>query len=427
MRWSYSEHIPEKLQHYFKGDATLPQRPCPICLSTRFEPIFDAVIDDFDGTVFDTRVRVGSCEDCGFVYNIPDLSYSCLEEHYQNEALYQTESGFGVGGTTPADLARYARYYSLLAPYANPKDKVVVDIGCSKGGLLAFLRTKGLSNVCGIELDPICAEYARITHGLKILSGSANSVPLPDESADILIYSHVLEHLADPAQALKEAQRILMLDGFVFVEVPNALHYTDSKMFDYFHWFGMREHINHFDSTHLSMLMKCAGLETILCSEAIVSPYESQLTSNSRHTFPMLAGIFRKATAPITVVEYNKSQLRNALDCYIAAETTILNRNQVKLASLIEFRKRVYVWGIALEFFCLYSFGGLRNCNIQSLVDKSAFKQTKTVNGLRILPPESLRSVAPDVTVIITSSFHADAMQEYLKEIAFAGDVIVFK
>ncbi len=405
----------------------MSQRPCPICLSTSFEPIFDAVIDDFEGTVFDKRVLVGCCQQCGFAYNIPDFTSSCLETHYQTEALYQTETGFGVGGTTPADVTRYERYYRLLEPFLANRDVAVVDIGCSKGGFLASLRDKGLSNLRGIELDPICAEYARTTHGLEILSGSANSVPLSDGEADVLVYSHVLEHLDDPDQVLRETKRVLKEDGIVFIEVPDALHYADAKMFDYFHWFGMREHINHFDAAHLSRLLENVGFETLLSNEAIVSPYESELTPNSRHAFPMLAGIFRKSKGKPSEMTFNQGVLRNALDRYIASETGIIESNKDKLTHLIESGKPIYVWGIALEFFCLYSFGELKRCNIQALVDKSAFKQGKTVNGLQIVSPETLCSVSPDAAVIITSSFHADAMLRYLKEIAFAGDVVVFR
>ena len=405
----------------------MTQRVCPICFTTKYKPIFDEVIDDFDGTAFDTRVLVVCCEECGFVYNIPDFTSSCLEDHYQNEALYQTEAGFGVGGTTPADISRYARYYGLLEPYLAPKNKNIVDIGCSKGGFLAFLRTKGLVNLTGIELDPICAEYARKTHNLQILSGSANTVPLPNNSVDILIFSHVLEHVDDPAHVLEETRRILKEDGVVFVEVPNALHYADAKMFDYFYWFGMREHINHFDATHLSMLMKRAGFETCQLSEAIVSPNESQLTAGSSRLFPMLAGIFKNTTFKPVAEETTQNLLNDAMGRYIDSETSVVDSDKDKIDSLMYSGKPIYVWGIALEFFCLYSFGGLKNCNIHALVDKSAFKQTKTVSGLRIVSPETLMSVGTDATVVITSSFHADAMQEFLADIAFAGEVMVFK
>lgn len=405
----------------------MSHRSCPVCSSTDFAPIFDAAIDDFDGTIFDQRILVGSCLQCGFGYNICDFSSSSLEEHYQSEALYQTETGFGVGGTTPADLARYERYYQLLKPHLAGREGCIVDVGCSKGGFLAFLRQQGLSRVLGVELDPICAGYARSTHGLDVLDGSANAIPLPDGKADILIYSHVLEHLDDPSRALAETRRVLKDDGIVFIEVPDALHYAEAKLFDFFHWFGMREHINHFDAAHLSMLMNRAGFDTLTTSEAIVSPYQSLLTPESRHSFPMLAGIFRKTPSAATQLVGRDDALPVALKRYISSQQELLDRHRQRIAELAESRRPLFVWGIALEFFCVYSFGGLKECNIIALVDRSQFKQTKTVNGLSVVAPETLQDVPADAVVVITASFHADAMLEYIKQIRFNGDVVVLR
>ncbi|UTG92336.1 class I SAM-dependent methyltransferase [Geobacter sulfurreducens] len=405
----------------------MSHRPCPVCSGTAFTPLFDATIDDFDGTIFDQRILVASCLHCGFGYNICDFSSSSLEEHYQSEALYQTETGFGVGGTTPADLARYERYYQLLKPYLAGRERCIVDVGCSKGGFLAFLRQKGQSQVLGVELDPICASYARSNHGLDVLDGSANAIPLPDGKADILIYSHVLEHLDDPSRALAETRRVLTNDGIVFIEVPDALHYAEAKLFDFFHWFGMREHINHFDSAHLSMLMNRAGFDTLATSEAIVSPYQSTLTPESRHSFPMLAGIFRKGTSAVSHQPDRNDALSASLRHYISSQQELIDKHRQRIEELAKSQRPLFVWGIALEFFCVYSFGQLKKCNIRALVDRSELKQTKTVNGITVVPPEALQKAPADAAIVITSSFHADAMLEYLEQINFKGDVVVFR
>lgn len=403
----------------------MAKRTCPICSSPASKPLFDGVIDDFDGTIFDLRVLVEICQNCGFVFNCPDFSTSGLEDHYENEALYQTEAGYGVGGTTPADLERYSRYYSLMEPHITSKDAKIIDVGCSKGGFLNFLRSKGFHDLTGVELDPICAEYARKNHQLTVLEGSASSLPLAGKSSDVLTYSHVLEHIENPLKILEEARRVLKDDGLLFIEVPNALSYDKAKLFDYYYWLGMREHINHFDSAHLSMLLASAGFDSLEKSEVIVNLAEHPTPQEGKYAFPMLAAVFKKSSVKEPPHVYDTS-LSSAITRYITQETTIAEAGRQKLSALAKSGKPVYIWGIALEFFCLYSFGGLKDCNIQSLIDKSPFKQTKTVNGLPIQAPEVLKSVGSEAVVILTSSFHAGAMQKYLMEIAFSGDVLVF-
>ncbi len=137
----------------------------------------------------------------------------------------------------PAETARYSRYYSLLESFFTSKEKVVVDVGCSKGGFLAYLKEKGCNNLIALSSILICAEYARKNHGLQILSGSANTIPLPDRRSTfsfIVTFWSILKYLC---QILKEMHRVLKDDGIVFIEIPNAVHYTDAKMFDFFYWF----------------------------------------------------------------------------------------------------------------------------------------------------------------------------------------------
>jgi SAM-dependent methyltransferase len=49
----------------------------------------------------------------------------------------------------------------------------------------------------------------------------AAKIPLPDESVDFVISSHVLEHLFDPIGALLEWNRVVKRHGIIFMIVPH--------------------------------------------------------------------------------------------------------------------------------------------------------------------------------------------------------------
>lgn len=57
----------------------------------------------------------------------------------------------------------------------------------------------------------------------------AHSIPVPDESYDFIINSHVLEHLDDPIKALIEWTRIIKPDGIIFMIIPHKDRTFDSE------------------------------------------------------------------------------------------------------------------------------------------------------------------------------------------------------
>jgi SAM-dependent methyltransferase len=65
------------------------------------------------------------------------------------------------------------------------------------------------------EVD-MCAEMASID-----IIAPGDALPVPDESQDFVIHSHVLEHFPDPIKALQEWYRVIRPDGYVFMIIPH--------------------------------------------------------------------------------------------------------------------------------------------------------------------------------------------------------------
>jgi len=109
----------------------------------------------------------------------------------------------------------------------NKKSKIL-EIGCSGGPLLNFLKGKGFENVYGVDISKeaigICKQK-----GLKnifVMDGS--NTKFKDQEFDIIIASDVLEHILDDQKAVKEWHRILKVDGKVIVFVP-AFNFLQSS------------------------------------------------------------------------------------------------------------------------------------------------------------------------------------------------------
>ena len=114
--------------------------------------------------------------------------------------------------------ARYAIPEPLFPPYV--KDGRVLDIGCGLGHVLLNLKKLGFE-VHGIEPSEKAASFGRERLGLDIITGTLLDHKFPDNYFYIITMNHVLEHLNNPIETMKEARRILHPDGMILIRTPN--------------------------------------------------------------------------------------------------------------------------------------------------------------------------------------------------------------
>lgn len=111
----------------------------------------------------------------------------------------------------------------VIASWIDPGSRVL-DLGCGRGELLAWLTVnKGVSGV-GIELDQEKAAFC-ISNGLSVLQGDFidDVDDYPDKRFDYVILSQTLQQVYEPARLLYSLSRI----GRRFiVSFPNFSHYS---------------------------------------------------------------------------------------------------------------------------------------------------------------------------------------------------------
>lgn len=165
------------------------------------------------------------------------------------EAKAQTYAAFG-NGVIAAHALR------LL-----PEKGRVLDLGCASGGLLALLRFRA-GFMAGLELSPTAASAAKQI-GHQIVTGALEDPALPFEadSFDIVVLADVIEHLSDPAAALRRAAGWCRPGGFVLLSVPNVAHWRARLELLRGRW--PQEESGTFDSGHLRWFTR-ASVEQLL-------------------------------------------------------------------------------------------------------------------------------------------------------------------
>jgi SAM-dependent methyltransferase len=73
----------------------------------------------------------------------------------------------------------------------------------------------------GLELDPGAVQSGRKL-GLRVLHGSYEILNNYPSTFDCIIFSHVLEHLHNPIEALRSIKNALKIGGILLISCPNA-------------------------------------------------------------------------------------------------------------------------------------------------------------------------------------------------------------
>jgi SAM-dependent methyltransferase len=356
---------------------------CPLCKNT-MERLGEFPFADFDGSLFNCDAGLLGCISCDFVRVAFPFSDKELSDYYEkSDSLYTSLSGVGVGGETDEDLARYKHGLKILCGIQGLQS--VVDIGCSRGGFLKYVRNHTLWKIHGIDIDRnalTCLEQ----NGIPGSFGSAAQLPFPSASQELLTYFHVLEHVNDVETIIAEIVRVLVPTGHVLIEVPDAEHYREARIGDWF-WLAMKEHVNHFTENALCGLLARFGLDTVEIVHSLL---------------PMKNGTFY----PSLVVVAGKNG--NAGSGTIAAtrplqwfreyydhETRRFKETENRLNSFLDGFTTVNCWGIGLEFLNLVAHKAIisdddKQQRMSFLFDQNSEKQKKSLRGYSILPPDQI-------------------------------------
>ena len=108
-----------------------------------------------------------------------------------------------------------------------------IDIGMQDGYFVRELKRIGIDTV-GTDCVNLLVKMARKSDpGGEYYHCFAEEIPFPDNTFQTAICSHLLEHVLNPAEILREALRILKPGGKVIVVVPYGLEIEPTHIREY--------------------------------------------------------------------------------------------------------------------------------------------------------------------------------------------------
>jgi SAM-dependent methyltransferase len=130
-------------------------------------------------------------------------------------------------GAKPDDgprVERLLRILGRLIPLDGRQSICVIGCGPVPQPIRIF-RDKGYT-VRGVEPVPLFVQAANeyLGGGDIVAKGAAESLPLPDESQDLVFFDNVLEHVEAPITSLSEIFRVLKPGGITYLTTTNRHH-----------------------------------------------------------------------------------------------------------------------------------------------------------------------------------------------------------
>ena len=178
------------------------------------------------------------------------------------------EKYFSTHTYADVSFAKYSQYWwsnrfqAMLARRYGRRGARLLEVGSGMGHLVADLEDS--FQTYGIDINHWAVDRSKdVVQNTQLQTASAQELPFKDNSFNVVIIKHIVEHLPDPQKAIREIGRVTEPGGTLILATPNL----DSLLKP---WKGERW-IGYQDPTHISLkrpaewlsLIKGAGFDLL--------------------------------------------------------------------------------------------------------------------------------------------------------------------
>jgi 2-polyprenyl-3-methyl-5-hydroxy-6-metoxy-1,4-benzoquinol methylase len=195
------------------------------------------------------------CKVCGFIFTEPFTKN--MEKYYNSEEHTYAK---------PDKQQIIKRENFLRNIFFGFKEKFkfqkinYLDIGCGTGGMLKIAKEFGW-NIYGCDISKsvikMAKKYSKVN---KIYLGDITKCKFQDSFFDFITMNHVIEHLVNLNNQIKEIERILKPGGIIFIRCPN---YKNIRCFWDRKKIIKQEHVNYFTNKDLIRLFEKHNFKVI--------------------------------------------------------------------------------------------------------------------------------------------------------------------
>jgi len=331
-------------------------RNCFLC-GSKVEKIF-STIWALPG-LENTEIGFSVCKSCGSTCQSPTVSFEQMMQFYETLAVY-TNPGRGEKPSV-AKIRDLDEQIQFITRGIGELPKSALQIGCSDGYTLSRFQQAGVSRVVGVEPGTASVAIAKRLYGIDCIHDSAENFST-DEQFELVLLTHVLEHLYQPQSTLKKCRALQddLDEAFIYVEVP-LLAMPQSLCPGFFSF----EHINYYTRENLVRSLTDVGYYPV----SFVEHYNSNLSP--------IIGILASTKAQHHLPKAHNQYQRNKqiVSEYRCREVSYWQSCLDQIKPDLEQSGRLFLWGAGIHTSQLVANTNLiQNFPVYGLLDTSSLK-----------------------------------------------------
>jgi SAM-dependent methyltransferase len=384
---------------------------CPICNSNNLKlflvrkniPIqLNVILKDKGSALNFPRgdLELVLCKNCEFIFNRRfDSSIMNYRDNYDNTQCFSNY---------------FDNYLEEIIKYLLNEKKInnnkILEIGCGKGQFLKKLISYTKFNNEGFGLDPTYMGPTNLFEGKLKFEKRYFTEKDTSLNFDILICSHVIEHISNPKSLLKTIRHSLSNSrkSMIFFETPSVEWILKNNVI----WDFFYEHCSYFSKNSLINLFLSEGFKI----ENISNFFENQYFWIEASTADKIEEDF-----------IHSGHILDLVNQYQNSESYIIGKIQ-KLTEELASKKNISIWGAGAKGVTFANLVDPSCSLISYLIDINPNKQGHYIPGTghQIINYKDIKKYDVD-SVILMNQNYFDEIKSLLKQSNINVEVLQWK
>ena len=330
-------------------------------------------------------------------YKYNDLSFSQCKRcnTIQLDNLVKLDVLYAESHNVESVGKLWKNYFNLISAYIfNYCDnKNVLEIGCPSGKIAMNLNNYKKWSIVDMNKN----DKINFKDNIHFIKGIFNESFIINDSIDLIVHSHLFEHIYEPNNFLNKCFEILSDDGCMIFGVPNMQTILDNNLCLFQGIFF--EHTIFLNKDNISYMLNNNGFEI------------ENIIDYSNHS--TIYHVSKRKNRICPQLEFklknNYDNFKNTIEYY---KKFILDCNN----KLNESNKKAYLFSASYNTQLLIEMG-LNKSRIEGIIDNSIEKQNKYFYGYNLLVfnPDVLKN--EDCIVILKNSFYVNEITEQINNL----------